>query len=595
MPSFSSPALQLDDGLQYGGHTPFDPASSGPTPGCTCPVCTGQVVVVDDPAPVAAAGGDAFGPQAYLNADQRAGIGSNGKDSYTIDEAANQIVRGDPGWSAALGRSFTVTYAYRSAEPGTMPDDAAGFERFNTAQINQAELALKAWSDVANIAFNRVGSGTFGELAYSNNAAILLGNYTSGVAGASAFALYPGSTSASSQAGDVWINSSIGYNTSPTVGNYGGMVLVHELGHAIGLAHPSEYNAKEGVTITYSADATYYEDSRQYTVMSYFSESNTGGAFLGGYSAAPLLDDIAAAQLEYGANMATRTGDTVYGFNATADRPWFIAASSASRVIFAVWDAGGRDTFDFSGYSNSQVIDLRAGYFSNVGGLTGNVAVGQGVTIEDAKGGSGSDRITGNAAANSLSGGAGNDIIDGGAGANVLRGDDGNDRITGGDGFDDTHGNMGDDTVFGGLGDDWVVGGKDQDLLYGEDGGDIVYGNLGNDTGDGGTGADLIRGGQGDDLLLGQAGDDWLSGDRGNDTITGGAGADIFHGFQEAGIDRITDFNRAEGDRVQLDPGTTYTLVQVGADAVLDMGGGHQMILVGVSMSSLTPGWVFGA
>jgi serralysin len=393
----------------------------------------------------------------------------------------------------------------------------------------------------------------------------------------------------------VWINSSIGYNTSPTVGNYGGMVLVHELGHAIGLAHPSEYNAEEGVTLTYSANASYYEDSRQYTVMSYFSESNTGGAFGGGYSAAPLLDDIAAAQLEYGANMATRTGDTVYGFNATADRPWFVAASSASRVIFAVWDAGGRDTFDFSGYSNNQLIDLRPGDFSNVGGLTGNVAVGQGVTIEDAKGGSGADRITGNAAANSLSGGAGADTMDGGAGANVLRGDDGNDSLAGGAAFDDINGNVGNDTASGGAGDDWVVGGKDQDVLYGNDGGDIVYGNLGNDTCDGGAGADLIRGGQGDDVVLGQAGDDWLSGDRANDTITGGAGADIFHGFQEAGIDRVTDFNLAEGDRVQLDPGTTYALVQVGADTVLDMGGGHQMILVGVSMSSLTSGWVFGA
>jgi serralysin len=407
--------------------------------------------------------------------------------------------------------------------------------------------------------------------------------------------MYPGSTLASSRAGDVWINSSIGYNASPTVGNYGGMVLVHELGHAIGLAHPSEYNATDGVTLTYSADATYYEDSRQYTVMSYFSESNTGGSFAGGYSAAPLLDDIAAAQLEYGANMATRTDDTVYGFNATADRPWFVATSSASRMIFAVWDAGGRDTFDFSGFSNNQVIDLRAGFFSNVGGLTGNVAVAQGVTIEDAKGGSGSDRIIGNAAANNISGGAGADTIDGGAGSNVLRGDDGNDTITGGAAFDDINGNMGNDSASGGGGDDWVVGGKDNDLLYGDDGGDIVYGNLGADTCEGGAGADLVRGGQGDDIVRGGDGNDWLSGDRGNDTITGGAGADIFHGSQDAGIDQVADFSQAEGDRVQLDPGTTYSVRQAGADTIIDMSGGHMMILSGVQLTTLTSGWIFGA
>jgi hypothetical protein len=34
---------------------------------------------------------------------------------------------------------------------------------------------------------------------------------------------------------------------------------------------------------------------------------------------------------------------------------------------------------------------------------------------------------------------------------------------------------------------------------------------------------------------------------------------------------------------------------QVGADTVINMTGGGQMILVGVSMSSLTPGWIFGA
>ncbi len=39
-----------------------------------------------------------------------------------------------------------------------------------------------------------------------------------------------------------------------------------------------------------------------------------------------------------------------------------------------------------------------------------------------------------------------------------------------------------------------------------------------------------------------------------------------------------------------LDPGTHYTMSQVGADTVIDMGTpGNQMILVGVQMSALTP------
>lgn len=154
---------------------------------------------------------------------------------------------------------------------------------------------------------------------------------------------------------------------------------------------------------------------------------------------------------------------------------------------------------------------------------------------------------------------------------------------------------MGNDTLSGGAGNDWVVGGKDNDLMFGDAGEDIVYGNLGNDTGNGGDGADLIRGGQGNDIIFGDAGNDWVSGDKGDDTVTGGSGADTFHTFGDAGIDRVTDFNLSEGDRVQLDPGTHYSVSQVGADTVIDMTGGGKMILVGVSMSSLTGNWIFGA
>ena len=77
--------------------------------------------------------------------------------------------------------------------------------------------------------------------------------------------------------------------------------------------------------------------------------------------------------------------------------------------------------------------------------------------------------------------------------------------------------------------------------------------------------------------------------------VTGGAGADVFHSFGDAGIDRVTDFNAAEGDRVMLDPGTAYTVSQVGADTVIAMTGGGQMVLVGVPLSSLPTGWIFGA
>ena len=326
-------------------------------------------------------------PQFFDNAGNRGqGVQANGKISFTVDQAAAQLTRPGASWG---GSGTEITYAYRSTEPATMPNGTSGFSRFNVTQIEQTELSLQSWADVANITFTRVGTGTSGEAAFSNNATMLFANYSAGASGAAAFAYYPGSTGATSVSGDSWYNSTLSYNIAPALGNYGRQVLLHEIGHAIGLAHPGDYNAGSGGTITYGGNAEYYEDSRMYTLMSYFGSSNTGGN-LPAFGSAPMLDDIAAAQLLYGANMSTRSGDTVYGFNDNTGRD-FYAASALSVPVFAVWDGGGFDTLDFSGYFVDQVIDLGEGNFSNIGGSLGNVSIAIGAVIEKAIGGSGND------------------------------------------------------------------------------------------------------------------------------------------------------------------------------------------------------------
>lgn len=185
-----------------------------------------------------------------------------------------------------------------------------------------------------------------------------------------------------------------------------------------------------------------------------------------------------------------------------------------------------------------------------------------------------------------------NDTLIGTASEDYIRGGEGADLMKGGYAFDNMNGNMGADTLSGQSGDDWVLGGRDADLLFGDEGDDIVNGNMGEDTVSGGDGADFLRGGQHGDLISGDAGDDWLTGDRGDDTLSGGSGADTFFHATAGGADRILDFNFAEGDRVQLEAGRTYTVSQGAEGAVIDLGGGDQVLLVGVQASALRAGWI---
>jgi serralysin len=306
--------------------------------------------------------------------------------------------------------SVTVTYGFRSSAP-TSYTPPANFSPLSADQIAAVKAILALWSDVARVNFTQVIDTTLSGInQYSNNATIEIANYSAND-GSGAFAYYPGSTDSSSAAGDLWLNLAGGVTTSGVnAGTFGYFAIMHELGHAIGLSHPGDYNAGSGGTITYSSSAQFIQDSQQYSVMSYFGGSNTGetaGGFATAYT--PMILDIYELQQLYGANMTTRTGDTTYGFNTTEGDTY--GFSGITNPQFCIWDAGGIDTLDGSQYSSSQSISLVAGTYSSVGGLNNNISIALGCTIENAIGGYGSDTITGNQSVNVLTGGGGADIF----------------------------------------------------------------------------------------------------------------------------------------------------------------------------------------
>jgi Ca2+-binding RTX toxin-like protein len=248
---------------------------------------------------------------------------------------------------------------------------------------------------------------------------------------------------------------------------------------------------------------------------------------------------------------------------------------NGSEIADMLWGNGGIDTL------------LGNGGVDFITGGAGDDSIDGGVAGDRIGGDDGDDQLFGAPGNDSVDGGTGNDSIDAGADDDFVRGLDGNDTITGGGGNDDVNGNKGLDVVRGGEGADWVRGGQGNDTVYGESGEDPhVNGNLGDDWVYGGEGNDTAYGGQGDDRLYGEAGADYLSGDLGNDTLVGGPGADHFVFRAGAGRDQVSDFNAAEGDRVVLPSGTPYAVSALNGNAVIDLGGGHTLTLVGIGQMS---------
>ena len=54
------------------------------------------------------------------------------------------------------------------------------------------------------------------------------------------------SVQASQTGGDVWINNYYASQLAPSPGNYAYKTHIHEIGHAIGLTHPGDYDVGGG-------------------------------------------------------------------------------------------------------------------------------------------------------------------------------------------------------------------------------------------------------------------------------------------------------------------------------------------------------------
>ena len=369
--------------------------------------------------------------------------------------------------------------------------------------------------------------------------------------------------------GDIWIHRE--YETASAF--YGDTwlynVVLHEIGHSVGLRHPHE-----GLISPDPDPAPDVNDQHQFSIMSYRSyydaplgATNDAGSF----PQSLMMDDIATLQHLYGANFETRSGDTTYSFDPSDGRMIIdgVAQSpkSGSKIFCTIWDGNGHDTYDFSNFISEQKIDLTPGGWSTLDSTKlpnlGDGIVADGSVfnarlyygdarsvIEDAKGGSAADMISGNFVANALYGNAGNDSLFGMDGVDLLMGGPDNDVLWGGNDGDRLFGESGADNLLGEAGSDWLDGGSENDVLYGGSDIDTLIGDAGNDRLFGDTGDDWLYGGDDADRIDGGADNDALFGEAGNDTFyfRPGSGADYVVDFTPGGTEDVIEIGYSSID-----------------------------------------------
>lgn len=228
-------------------------------------------------------------------------------------------------------------------------------------------------------------------------------------------------------------NPALSFASGP--GSYGYESLIHEIGHALGLKHPNNYqgfnlNDEQQASADTGPFLPFPKDNNTNTVMSY--------NFAGVGASTPMPYDIRSLQVLYGTNDFNIT-NTTYKFD----------SSTFLQVKQTIWDSGGIDTFDFSdlpgttsyffdmneGGRNTTTAAINGTTFIAFGDPSGKTytadlyvtAIAYGTIIENLIGTPGNDGILGNNEANRIIGGNGADVITGARGADVLTGGAGKD------------------------------------------------------------------------------------------------------------------------------------------------------------------------